>query len=125
MPSFKFEDIPDLQGRVAIVTGGTSGIGEVCVRELARKGCKVYLFARNQGRAEEAIKRMHEHSKDIKGEITFVHCDTSDFESVQTAAQQFKSQQDRLDILLNNAGIMAVPYSVNKDGIEIQQGEQP
>ncbi|MCO5590241.1 hypothetical protein L7F22_044210 [Adiantum nelumboides] len=124
MPSFKFEDIPDLQDRVAIVTGGTSGIGEVCVRELARKGCRVYLFARNQGRAEEAIKRMHEHSKDIKGEITYTHCDTSDNASIQTAVQQFKSEQERLDILLNNAGIMAVPYSLSKDGVEIQQGEQ-
>lgn len=72
------------------------------------------------------MKRLETKAKLLEEErarISFVHCDLSDLESVKQAVETFKSKETTLNILLNNAGVMALPYSLTKQGIEIQNGE--
>ncbi|KIK63777.1 hypothetical protein GYMLUDRAFT_452511 [Collybiopsis luxurians FD-317 M1] len=116
--SWDASDIPNLTGRVAIVTGGNGGIGKVTVRELARNGAKVYMFSRSESRATAAID-------DIKSEIPetnieYIHFDLQSLKSAKKAANSFLAKEERLDILVLNAGIMAVPFQLTEDGIEIQ-----
>lgn len=100
---------------------GNTGLGKESVLELAKHNPKeIFLAARTQSKAEAAIE-------DIKKEVpnaavTYLHLDLTDFASIETAAKTFQSKSDRLDILLNNAGIMAVPYSKTAQGYEIQFG---
>lgn len=119
-PKFTFESIPSLIGKVAIVTGGDAGIGLIVVCELANKGCKVYVLTRSKSRFDASMETLPQK---VRGQIHFVACDLSDLESAKAAAEIFKSQEQRLDILVNNGGIMAVEYGLSKQGLEIQQGE--
>ena len=113
-------DIPDLTGKVAVITGATSGIGLESARELARAGARVVLAIRNMEKGRLAIE-------DIRREVPYAQLDVielnlSNLESVRSFAAKFNSQYDRLDILLNNAGIMMVPYGLTDDGFEMQFG---
>ncbi|KTW30886.1 uncharacterized protein T551_01438 [Pneumocystis jirovecii RU7] len=112
------EQLPDLSGRVAIVTGGNSGIGFVTVRELLKKGCKVYIASRSQERTNEAIKNIKETLPNA--DVFWLEYDACSFDSVKNAALTFLNKELKLHILINNAGIMASPYSETKDGFEIQ-----
>ncbi|MEJ2447628.1 MAG: oxidoreductase [Anaerolineales bacterium] len=114
------EDIPDLSGKVVIVTGANSGIGLEASRELARKGAEVVMACRNQGKAEAAIQQIQEDLPQAK--LEYIHLDLADLASVKKFAADFKSRYDRLDVLLNNAGIMMVPYQKTADGFESQLG---
>ncbi|SPO22089.1 related to Oxidoreductase, short-chain dehydrogenase [Ustilago trichophora] len=120
MPSFKASDIPDLTGRVAIVTGGNSGLGEVSCLELARQGAKVYMASRTESKAQEAIEKIKKQVPTAN--IHFLQLDLTELAAVKKAADDFLSREKRLDILLNNAGVMATPYTFTKDGIELQVG---
>uniref|UniRef100_A0A0S1MIA7 NAD(P)-binding protein n=1 Tax=Phakopsora pachyrhizi TaxID=170000 RepID=A0A0S1MIA7_PHAPC len=110
--------IPDLTDRVAIVTGGNTGIGYITCLELARHGAKVYMACRVQSRAEAAIEKIKQEVPDAK--IEFLLFDLTILSSAKKAAQEFSSKESRLDILVNNAGIMATPYELSPDGIELQ-----
>ncbi|TKY87290.1 hypothetical protein EX895_003967 [Sporisorium graminicola] len=120
MPSFKSSDIPDLTGRVAIVTGGNSGLGEASCLELARNGAKVYMASRTESRAQEAISKIKQAVP--KADIHFLQLDLTELAAVRKATQDFLSHETRLDILLNNAGVMSTPYTFTKDGLELQVG---
>ncbi|CBQ72111.1 related to Oxidoreductase, short-chain dehydrogenase [Sporisorium reilianum SRZ2] len=120
MPSFKSSDIPDLTGRVAIVTGGNSGLGENSCLELARNGAKVYMASRTESKAQEAIAKIKQAVP--KADIHFLQLDLTELAAVRKAADDFLSREKRLDILLNNAGVMATPYTFTKDGLELQVG---
>ncbi|KAH0541658.1 hypothetical protein FGG08_003889 [Glutinoglossum americanum] len=117
---FDVKDIPDLTGRVAIVTGGNTGIGRPTVAELARKGAKVYLAARSPDRANEAIQAIKSTTPTVN--IVYLQLDLSDLDSVKRAAEEFLSKETQLHTLINNAGIMATPYSETPQGYEIQWG---
>ncbi|KAJ3773141.1 hypothetical protein EV361DRAFT_905418 [Lentinula raphanica] len=113
--------IPDLAGRVAIVTGGNTGIGYITVRELARKGARVYMLSRTEARALAAIEKIEgELAPDVQPEIEYINFDLLSLKSCKQAAEEFMRREQRLDILVNNAGIMATPYQLGPDGIEIQ-----
>ncbi|KAJ3321945.1 hypothetical protein HDV06_003682 [Boothiomyces sp. JEL0866] len=115
---FSAEQIPNLEGKVAIVTGGTSGVGLATTTELARKGAKVYVAARS---AEKAQKVIDQITKEIpKANLVHLKLELSDLKQVQSAAEEFKSKESKLDILVNNAGIMGGPFALSKDGIEEQ-----
>jgi len=114
------EDIPDLSGKVVIVTGANSGIGLEASRELARKGAEVIMACRTQDKAGAAIQQIQEELPQAK--LEFIHLDLADLASVKKFAADFKSRNDRLDVLLNNAGIMMVPYRKTADGFESQLG---
>jgi len=114
--------IPDLAGRVAIVTGGNTGLGFVTVRELARKGAHVYMLSRQESRALDAIEKIKSElgPSGIDPKVDYINFDLQNLASAKKAAEEFMKRETRLDILVNNAGIMATPYEVSADGIEVQ-----
>jgi NAD(P)-dependent dehydrogenase (short-subunit alcohol dehydrogenase family) len=106
-------DIPDQSGRVAVVTGANSGLGAVTARELARAGARVIIAARNVAKGEEV-------AASIQGEAEVRELDLADLASVRAFAEQLSD--DHLDLLINNAGVMAPPRRLTKDGFESQFG---
>lgn len=112
------ESIPDLSGKTAIVTGGNTGIGYETISELVKNGAKVYLAARSEARAVDAIRKIEAGKP--KGSVKWLKIDLQDLQSVKSAAQEFSKADHRLDILYLNAGIMAGPYKLTSDGIETQ-----
>ncbi|WP_405936649.1 oxidoreductase [Streptomyces sp. NBC_00726] len=111
-------DIPDQSGRTAVVTGANSGIGLVTARELARCGARVLLACRDERRGEEAAARIR-HA--VRGaDVEFAPLDLADLSSVRAFAKGLRA--DRLDLLINNAGVMALPYGRTADGFETQFG---
>jgi len=115
-----FDDIPDQSGKVAIVTGGNTGIGKTTCQVLLAKGAKVYMGARNQEKAEEAINDLKKATG--KEDIHWLQMDLADIASVREAAERFKRQEKELHMLINNAGIMATPFALTRDGYEMQWG---
>ncbi|TKY86317.1 hypothetical protein EX895_005142 [Sporisorium graminicola] len=118
--TFSINDIPDLTGKVALVTGGNAGIGYETVKQLARKNASVILAARSRPKALKAIQAIKDEYPYAR--IVFQLLDLSSMESIQKAASQVVEGQSRLDILVNNAGIMGLPYEFTADGLEIQMG---
>jgi NAD(P)-dependent dehydrogenase (short-subunit alcohol dehydrogenase family) len=112
------KDIPDLTGKVAIVTGGNSGTGFWAASALAGKGCTVILACRNEAKANAAKNEILGYHPDAKVDVIVM--DNMDLSSVKTFAATFDKKYDRLDYLLNNAGIMAQPLTKSKDGFDIQ-----
>jgi NAD(P)-dependent dehydrogenase (short-subunit alcohol dehydrogenase family) len=111
MTSWTAADLPSFTGRTVIVTGANSGLGEVTARELARAGARVILAVRNAGKGEAAAREM-------SGDVEVRPLDLQDLSSVR----QFADGIDHVDVLVNNAGIMAVPHAVTSDGFESQIG---
>ncbi|CAH2353054.1 probable oxidoreductase Env9p [[Candida] railenensis] len=124
---------PNIDRRIAIVTGGNSGIGFYTALHLYLHGYIVYIAGRNKTRVTKAIVEMKEvanvktlqYSPDqvterYNGELFFLEIDLLDLNSVIRAAEIFKSLESSLHILVNNAGVMALPFSLTKDGFEIQ-----
>ncbi|WP_330238689.1 oxidoreductase [Streptomyces sp. NBC_00525] len=111
-------DIPDQSGRTAVVTGANSGIGLITARELARCGARVLLACRDERRGEEAAARIRYA---VRGaDVAFAPLDLADLASVRAFAADLPA--DRLDLLINNAGVMALPYGRTADGFETQFG---
>jgi len=104
-------DLPSFAGRTVIVTGANSGLGLVTARELARVGATTILAVRNTAKGTQAAAGM-------TGNVEVRELDLQDLGSVRT----FADRVDRVDVLINNAGIMAVPYAQTADGFESQIG---
>ncbi|KAJ7675280.1 NAD-P-binding protein [Mycena rosella] len=98
--------MPDLSGKVTLVTGGNTGIGYETVKQLLLKNAKVYLAARSPEKAAAAIKRLE---AETKNSAIFIQLDLADLPSVRKAAEKFLAQESRLDILFNNGGVMTCP----------------
>ncbi|MFI8290050.1 oxidoreductase [Streptomyces sp. NPDC085614] len=111
-------NIPDQRGRTAVVTGANSGIGLVTARELARRGARVVLACRSEARATEAADRIRHEVPDAR--VEFRPLDLADLASVRAFADALPDE--RLDLLVNNAGVMALPYGRTADGFETQFG---
>jgi NAD(P)-dependent dehydrogenase (short-subunit alcohol dehydrogenase family) len=105
------QDLPSFAGRTVIVTGANSGLGLVTARELARVGAKTILAVRNTAKGDEAASEM-------TGDVEVHKLDLQDLASVR----EFAGGVDSVDVLVNNAGIMAVPYALTVDGFESQIG---
>ncbi|TDZ30386.1 putative oxidoreductase [Colletotrichum spinosum] len=124
MGGYKFnpeKDIPDLTGRVIIVTGGNAGLGLETIRQMAKHNpARIYLAARSKEKAEKAIENLKKEGSNAP--ITHLPLDLASFDSIKSAAKLFAESSDRLDLLVNNAGIMATPDGLTKDGYEIQFG---
>jgi NAD(P)-dependent dehydrogenase (short-subunit alcohol dehydrogenase family) len=112
MTSWTAADLPSFAGRTAIVTGANSGLGAVTARELTRVGAQVILAVRNTDKGETAAREM-------TGDVEVRRLDLQDLASVQQFADGVDSD---IDVLVNNAGIMAVPHAVTADGFESQIG---
>jgi NAD(P)-dependent dehydrogenase (short-subunit alcohol dehydrogenase family) len=113
-------DIPDQSGRIAVVTGANSGLGLVTARELARAGATVVIACRNTAKGEEA-------AAEIRGavagaEVELGELDLADLDSVRAFAARLSGERSRVDLLINNAGVMAPPRRLTKQGFESQFG---
>ncbi|KAL0564908.1 short-chain alcohol dehydrogenase, partial [Marasmius crinis-equi] len=114
---FSESNIPDLQGKVVIVTGGNSGIGKQLVKVLASKGAKVYLAARSEEKFKQAVEDIGDNS----GEIEFLKLDLTTAKGAKEAAEEFKSKESSLHILFNNAGMIGTQNGVlTEDGYELR-----
>ncbi|WP_063734324.1 oxidoreductase [Streptomyces sp. RTd22] len=118
MKGWTASDIPDQTGRTAVVTGANSGLGYATARELARRGAQVVLACRDAGRGKDAEERIR---AEVPGAVVrFAPLDLADLASVRAFAADFPGE--RLDLLINNAGVMALPYRRTSDGFEMQFG---
>ncbi|EGR51021.1 uncharacterized protein TRIREDRAFT_104059 [Trichoderma reesei QM6a] len=112
--------IPDLTGRVALVTGGNAGMGFQTVKQLAIHGAKVYLGARSESRAKQAIDSILSENQSItKDRLVWLPLDLSNLSDIVEAAQLLSSWEKRLDILINNAGVAADDFTRTADGFEL------
>jgi NAD(P)-dependent dehydrogenase (short-subunit alcohol dehydrogenase family) len=114
------ENMPDLTNKVMLVTGANCGIGFEAAKEFARKGAQTILVCRSMDKAATALDLILKEIPDAKVEA--MHLDLASLKSIKAFAQAFIKKYDRLDVLLNNAGIMMVPYGVTEDGFERQFG---
>lgn len=114
------QDIPDQKGQVVIVTGGNSGIGYEAALALAGKNAQVILTARSLDKGEEAARNIRE--KYPQADIAVMELDLADLKNVRNFARAFLAKHQRLDILINNAGVMALPRRKTVDGFEMHFG---
>ncbi len=120
MEPFSLERISSQKGGVAIVTGANTGLGFETARALAAKEMKVIMACKSRERAQKAKQVILEKVPAADLEIIFI--DLSSLASVRNFAEQFLARYNRLDLLVNNAGIMVPPYSKTEDGFESQMG---
>ncbi|KAF4410217.1 MULTISPECIES: oxidoreductase [Streptomyces] len=121
MQRWTASDIPDRGGSTAVVTGANGGLGLVTARELARHGARVVLACRDEQRGKEAETRIRAEVPDA--ELHLARLDLADLSSVREFARAHRSYTGgRLDLLVNNAGVMALPHRRTVDGFEMQFG---
>ena len=113
-------DVPDQQGRTAVVTGANSGIGFEAAAVLAQRGAVTVLACRDTGKAERAAARLSATAPQAK--VSVVRLDLASLDSVRAAAEQIRASHERLDLLINNAGLMMPPRGTTADGFELQFG---
>ncbi len=120
MSSWRPSDIPDQSGRTALVTGANSGLGLHTAMELARRGARVLMAVRDPGRGEQALQRVRAEVPTADAEL--VALDLASLASVRAAAADVAGRAPALDLLVANAGVMAVPRRLTADGFESQLG---
>ncbi len=113
-------DIPDQKGRVAVVTGSSSGIGYETARVLAEKNATVIIAVRNLKKGAVAADRIRSRHPDA--DVKVMELDLADLESIRSFAAEFKRNYSRVDLLINNAGVMMPPFTKTADGFELQFG---
>jgi NAD(P)-dependent dehydrogenase (short-subunit alcohol dehydrogenase family) len=120
MKKWTLDDMPEQTGRVAIVTGANTGIGFETAAALAAKNATVVMACRNRQKAEGAMTRIRERTPDAR--LEFIELDLASLTSVERFAEAFRTGHDRLDLLINNAGVMIPPLGHTEDGFELQFG---
>jgi NAD(P)-dependent dehydrogenase (short-subunit alcohol dehydrogenase family) len=121
MPEWTLADIPSQSGKLALVTGGTGGLGLESARVLAKAGAEVVLTGRNDAKGAEAIVKIRNQSPSAK--VEYQRCDLANLAAVRNFARHFADTHQALDLLVNNAGVMAVPRrETTADGFEMQFG---
>lgn len=112
------DDIPDLQGKLIIITGANSGLGFSSAKAIAAKGGHVILAVRNLEKGQAAVGKIKALSP--QAELTLMSCDVSKLESVESFAEDYLKQFDHVDVVMNNAGIMMTPRWTTREGFEGQ-----
>jgi NAD(P)-dependent dehydrogenase (short-subunit alcohol dehydrogenase family) len=120
MAKWTTADIPDQTGRVAVITGANTGLGYETALALADHGAHVVLAVRNLDKGKDAAARITAQSP--HADVALAELDLTSLASVRAAAEQLRSAHDRIDLLINNAGVMYTPKSNTKDGFELQFG---
>ena len=118
--AFREADIPDQTGRTAVVTGANSGIGFETARALAGKGARVIVACRSEEKGRDAERRIRTSAP--AAEVRFEPLDLGSLASVRRFAEKVSAAESRLDLLVNNAGVMMPPYGKTADGFELQIG---
>ena len=116
---FTEDDVLDQSGRTIVITGANTGLGYEAARALSARGARVVIACRSRQKAEDAIARIEEQNGPV--DVSFVPLDLGDLSSVRHCAEQLQSEE-KIDVLINNAGIMVPPYELTKDGFESQFG---
>jgi NAD(P)-dependent dehydrogenase (short-subunit alcohol dehydrogenase family) len=114
------DQIPGQRGRIAVVTGANSGLGLATARELARAGVRVVIACRNVEKGASAARRIESAVPDAQVEVEAL--DLASLDSVRAFAERFRAEHGGLDLLINNAGVMAPPRSTTAEGFELQLG---
>ena len=109
-----------LKGKTVIITGGNTGIGKETAVDLAGRGARVIIGCRNLEKGKEALKEIQERSG--SSSVFLEQIDLASLESVRTFSDKILNSEPRLDILINNAGVMGCPYQKTQDGFEMQFG---
>src|SRR4051812_44783397 len=120
MSAWTAADIPDQTGRTIVITGANSGLGLRSAEALANKGARVLLACRNPQKAADALEQVKAKATAAPPEV--VALDLADVDSVRAAAADVAGRVDALGALMNNAGVMAVPYQKTPQGFELQFG---
>src|SRR5688500_2888556 len=120
MARWTADDIPDQTGRTVLITGANSGLGLRSAEALASSGARVLLACRNEAKAATALEGVKAVASGPPPEV--VKLDLADLASVRAAAETVAGTVDRLDVLMNNAGVMAIPLERTADGFEMQFG---
>jgi NAD(P)-dependent dehydrogenase (short-subunit alcohol dehydrogenase family) len=118
MAHWSFEDIPAQAGKTAVVTGANAGIGFETARALANAGAHVVLACRSPERGQAALERLE--GEERSGSVELMMLDLADLSSVRSFATKLTEQNERLDLLVNNAGVMVPPFSQTPEGFELQ-----
>ncbi|WP_375001611.1 oxidoreductase [Aeromicrobium sp. CTD01-1L150] len=118
--SWSTDDIPDLAGRRAVITGVTGGLGFHTALELGRAGAALTVTARNPSKADDTVARLRAELPDLDVEVLAL--DLADLADARRAGAELVRRHDQIDVLVNNAGIMIPPYSTTADGFELQIG---
>ena len=118
--SWTTADIPDQTGKIAVVTGANGGLGLEVTRELARNGAHVVMAARDQAKARTALAEVIATIPDASVEL--VELDLGSLASVRAATTRILERHQRIDVLVNNAGVMGIPRGETADGFEVQFG---
>jgi len=117
-PRWTADDVPDQSGRVAVITGANRGIGFEAARVLANRGATVVLACRNVALADVAATELRRGAP--SGAVDVVRLDLADLSSIRAAAQAIAERYDRLDLLINNGGVLMTPKATTVDGFELQ-----
>ncbi|MCB1685615.1 MAG: SDR family NAD(P)-dependent oxidoreductase, partial [Pseudomonadales bacterium] len=118
--SWTLSNLPRQDGRTVVITGGNSGIGLEAARALAAKGARLILACRNQDSAREACESLI--AENPGAAVEPVMLDLASLRSVRACAAQLRESCDQVDVLINNAGVMAIPRRETEDGFEMQFG---
>ncbi len=117
---WNLNDMPDQLGKVVIVTGATHGLGYELAKAFAQKNATLVMAVRNSALGQQQAAEFKKLTR--QGSIEVIQLDLADLRTVPSFAQRYQQKYDRLDILMNNAGIMAVPYGQTADGFEMHMG---
>lgn len=120
MAKWTAADIPDQSGRVAVITGANTGLGYETALALAERGAHVVLAVRNLDKGKDAVSRIARQSPGA--DVALQELDLASLASVRSAAEALRTAHDRIDLLINNAGVMWTPKGITKDGFELQFG---
>ncbi len=118
--NWSFDDIPEQDGKIIIVTGSNSGTGYEAAKELALKGANIILACRNLEKAEIAKEKIL--SEFSRASLTIMRLDLANLASIREFVGEFSRKYDSLDVLCNNAGVMIPPFQKTADGFELQFG---
>jgi NAD(P)-dependent dehydrogenase (short-subunit alcohol dehydrogenase family) len=120
MTKWTTADIPDQTGRVVVITGANTGLGYETARALVERGAHVVLAVRNLDKGKDAAARIT--ASGPRGAVALQELDLTSLDSVRAAARELRATHDRIDLLINNAGVMWTPKSTTSDGFELQFG---
>ncbi|RDW86026.1 hypothetical protein BP5796_04351 [Coleophoma crateriformis] len=113
-PKFTEKNLPDLQGKVYLITGSNTGVGKQLARLLYSKNAKVYIAARSELKAKQAIADIQKAAPTSTGALAFLHLDLGDLTTIKASVERFLAAESKLHVLFNNAGVMRTEKEITR-----------